>query len=210
VKISTTLVIGLLAVVMANVSQADILDLVGAPDGASTSYAPAALFPANAHDDSGVLGTRWSCDLGRLPGSGGEWIWVDLGQDYELNTVAIAWQISHAPTYTVRLLPESGTGSQANPASYTVIGTASGLDITEGPPRGDAYETWNFATGVVTVQGGMPPGSAVVDILHPVGRYLMIHGTVANTSWGNISIWEIDVDATEPTVGQTGMLFYSK
>ena len=87
-----------------------------------------------------------------------------------------------------------------NPAAYTTVSTAFGLNAAEGPPRGGhtigPNDYYNFETGAVSIPGG--GGTATVDEIDPVGRYLMLHATTANTGWGNVSIWELDVTEWTP------------
>ena len=181
---------------MAGVADAGLLDLTTAPWAvSSTGWS---LGGNLAFDNVG--GTRWSSNPGSLPA----WIRVDLGQDYELNTVWVDFQQSSATAYTVRLLPESLAGSENNPAAYTTVGTGSGFHViaTQNPnlrdPEGTA-DTWDFAAGTVAIPGNLPPGTATVDVLDPVGRYLMIYSTGSwDTGFNNISIWKISVDVDDP------------
>ena len=154
-----------------------------------------------AFDNNGV--TRSSTLAGQLPGTP-QWIYADLGQDYELNTFKVDFQQSAATAYTVRLLPASLAGSEGNPAAYTTIGTASGLHTiaTQNPNLRDPFgaaDTWDFSAGTVSIPGNLPPGTATVNVLDPIGRYVMVYSTGSwDTGFNNISIWEIDIDGDDP------------
>ena len=183
------------AVGLAGVANAGVLDLSAAPaDQSSEGWG----FTANLAFDNN-FGTKNSTQPYLLPpigGSAGEWLWVDMGQDYELNTVSIHWTTLMGSTFTLRTLPDGG-GDHTDPGAYATVGTAVGLDGTEGAPRGEAWETWDFAAGTVTVAGG--GGTAAVDETNPIGRYLMMHVTVAGDSiWGLFMINEMVVDADIP------------
>jgi len=177
----------------AGVANAAILDLSAGPYAMSSIGW--GLGPNLSFDAAG--GTRSSSAPGALPA----WIWVDMGQDHWLNTVAVDFQQSAGTFYTVRLLHSSGAGSVNNPAAYTTVGTASGLHTiaTQNPnlrdPEGTA-DVWDFEAGTVSIPGNLPPGTAAVNVLDPVGRYLMVHSTASwDTGFNNISIWKITVDA---------------
>jgi len=208
-KIARILIVGLLVLATAGVAEAVVLDLSAGP------YAMSSVgwgLGANLSFDN-VGGTRSSSAPGALPA----WIWVDLGQDYELNTVWVDCQQSSPTACTIRLLPASLAGSENNPAAYTIVGTGSGFHTiaTQNPnlrdPEG-TRDTWNFATGTVTIPGNLPPGTATVNVLNPVGRYLMVYSTGSwDTGFNNISIWKIEVDVDEPPAGGTpGSLIYGK
>ena len=181
---------------IAGTAEAVLLDLSAAPWAvSSTGWS---LGGNLAFDNVG--GTRWSSNPGSLPA----WIRVDLGQDYELNTVWVDFQQSAGTFYTVRVLPAALAGSENNPAAYTTIGTASGLHTiaTQNPSARDpegARDTWDFSAGTVAIPGNLPPGTGTVNVLDPIGRYLMVYSTGSwDTGFNNISIWEIDIDGDDP------------
>ena len=173
------------------------------------------------------LATRSTCVGHALPPdptatSTNEWLWVDLGSDLQLTSVAIDFQLSAAIDYTIRLLTEAeGTAlglttdgtAGGGVDNWTTIATAVGLPDTT-PPEGEedlsnarelaGYpDVWNFETGTVTipdVEAADPNAIMTVDALEPIGRYLLIDSTlVTDDFWGNVSIWEIDVIAGTPT-----------
>jgi len=193
-------------IAMAGVANADVLDLSSAPWGMSSIGW--GLSGNLAFDNN--LGTYCATDPGikiAPLGSTPAWLRVDLGQDYELNSVSINMTGVIAVDYTVRVLGAGGAGSEGNPAAYTTIGTAVGLNNVEvGNPRSEAWEVWDFAAGTVAVPGGTPPGTAVVDITDPIGRYLMLHYTMAGDNiWGCVMTYEIDVDGDVPIPEPAGL-----
>jgi hypothetical protein len=123
-----------------------------------------------------------------------------------LLSVWVDFQISAAVDYTIRLLTEAeGTalglttdGSAAGGVgNWTTIATAT--DLPNGltnPTRGVAgiADVWNFTAGTATIPDNTT-GTATVNVLNPVGRYLLIDATeVSDAGWGNVSIWEVAVE----------------
>lgn len=196
-------------------ANAAVLDLTSATvDAKSVGWG---LGPYLAFDDN--LTTRSSTNPHVLPPFGSpsstnEWIWVDLGADVKLNTVEVDWQISAGVDYTIRTLTDAQAAAlgltpdhaAAGAGNWTTIATA--VDLSNGLPPGPrgshpwtpgAGDLWDFSTGWVIIPGGTPPGTATVHQTGPVARYLMIHTTEASDpAWGNASIWEINVTASEP------------
>ena len=190
---------------LAGVANAGVLDLSAGPYAmSSTGWG---LVVANAFDNNDA--TKFSTsdvaphELPPWGTSPGEWLWVDMGQDYELNSVAIKWTANMACSYTVRTLADGG-GDHTDPTAYETVGTAANLwNPEQNAPngRGETWETWDFEAGTVTVYGGTPPGSAVVDEQDPIGRYLMIHATLAGDNvWGVMYGYTITVDADVPVI----------
>jgi hypothetical protein len=173
------------------------------------------------------LTTRSTCVGHALPPdptatSTNEWIWVDLGADLQLNTVEVDFQLSAAIDYTIRLLTEAeattlGLAVDQTAAggvdNWTIIATAVGLpdcqpaegeeDLSDNRELAGNADVWDFSTGVVTIPDSEvmdPNGIAAIDVIEPVGRYLLIDSTyVSDDFWGNVSIWEINVDAGPQT-----------
>jgi hypothetical protein len=162
-----------------------------------------------ALDDN--LTTRSSSGAHLLPPdpaatSTNEWIWVDFGADVPLLSVWVDFQDSAAVDYTIRLLTEAegaalglttdGTAG-GGVDNWTTIATA--VDLPNGltsPKRKlpGVADVWDFVTGMATIPDNTT-GTATVDSLDPVGRYLLIDTTeVSDIGWGNVSIWEITVE----------------
>jgi hypothetical protein len=177
-----------------------------------------------ALDDN--LTTRSSCLAHALPpdptATGtNEWLWVDLGADMQLTTVAVDFQDSAAVDYTIRLLTEAqattlglttdGTAG-GGVDNWTTIATGIGLpdcagDGDVGPNRklAGTADVWNFTTGTAVIPDNTT-GTATVNVLDPIGRYLLIDTTLASDEvWGNVSIWEIDVVPEPTTLALLGM-----
>jgi hypothetical protein len=163
----------------------------------------------------GNLDTRWTSEAHRLPpdpaaSNTHEWIWINLGADRRLNSVTIDFQVSAAVDYTIRLLTEA----QAVSLDLTDDGTAGGgvenwttiataVDLPNGltsPTRGLAgtADVWDFTAGTTMIPDNTT-GTATVNVLEPIGRYLLIDATkVSDSYWGNLSIWEVAVDSSLP------------
>jgi len=192
---------------MGGLADAARLDLTAAPCAASSTGW--SLLPSYAFDQVINSSSRWSClahmlpDDPTAPPGNHEWIRVDMGQDYLLTVVAVNFQAGSAVDYTVRLMTEEDglTLSLNDRDNYRIIATAVDLDPDMGGPRGfeGSADYYRFTDGFVNIAGGPPPGTAVVDELDPVGRYLMIDATeCADDYYGNVSIYEIEVDGDVP------------
>jgi hypothetical protein len=196
-----------------NFTTTDIADsTLAAVDASSEGWAPN-FPPTYVIDDN--LGTRWTSEAHCLPPdpaatSSNEWIWINLGADRRLNSVSIDFQDSAAVDYTIRLLTQvqaailwlvdDGTAA-GGVDNWTTIATA--VDLPNGltsPTRklpGTA-DIWEFTTGTAVIPDNMT-GITTVDVLNPIGRYLLIDATeVSDNYWGNLSIWEITVDSSLP------------
>lgn len=172
------------------------------------------LGPNLCFDDN--LATRNSTYAHLLPPdaaatSTNEWLWVDLGSDLQLASVAVDFQNSASVDYTIRLLTEAqgttlgliadGTAG-GGVSNWTTIATATGLpNAVEGAAAdgtrhlAGTADVWDFTAGTSVIPDNTT-GTATVDVLNPTGRYLLIDSTlVSDITWGNVSIWEVDVNA---------------
>ena len=168
------------------------------------------------------LSTRWSSLAGSLPpystpSSSSQWVWVDLGGDIPLESVSVDFQDSAAVDYTVRLLTAgqaAGLGLSANGTAgggvgnWTTIATA--VDLPNGitsPNRNfsGVADVWDFKVGLAAIPDNTT-GTATVNVLNPVGRYVLIDMTeVSDAVWGNVSIWEIKVSVDPDWAEDSGL-----
>ncbi len=166
---------------------ADILDLSGADvDQSSIHGGDPTFVGSHAYDND--PNTRWASDFPNTD----QWLSVDLGSDMALISIVIDWETANATDYSVRMRT-AAEGPTSNPADWTVVATVTGHD---GLPGGGAMgddDTIDFTTGDIEL---LPGGNGMVDVMVPIGQYLMIHTTdYATTCCGGASIWGVTVDA---------------
>ena len=173
-----------LAGMIPGIAKAEWLDLDESTAVASSQLLGLATrAPQYAFD--GDTGTRWSSE--RLDN---QWIYVDLGQDYELQKVQIDWETAHSTAYKL-LVRTAAQGANNDPANWTQIASVSGRSGLAGT-GGAADDLFDFDTTTFTPLIGTATSSSVTSA--PVGRYLMVYGLTRTNEWGH-SIWEVDVDA---------------
>ena len=191
---------------------ADVVNSTSSPvDASSEGWIPS--YPPS-HVIDGNLGTRWTSvphalPLDPLASSLSEWIWINLGADRRLNSVSVDFQESAAVDYTIRLLTQeqaaslglTDNGTAAGVSNWTTVATAEDLPngLTSPTRRlpGTA-DVWDFSEGIAAIPDNST-GTATVNVLNPIGRYLLVDATEASDDfWGNLSIWEISVDSSLP------------
>ena len=159
----------------------------------------------------GNEGSRWSSASGLppivQPDRRHDWIWVDLGADVPVRTVWVDFQDSAAVDYTIRLLTEgeaAAMGLAPNGRAgggvdkWKTVATATGLpNGTTSPKRKvrGISDKWDFVTGSAVIPDKRG-GKTTVNVLNPVGRYLLVDTTRASCpAFGNVSIWEVTVES---------------
>ncbi len=159
----------------------------------------------------GNNGSRWSSASGlppiAQPARSHDWIWVDLGADVPIRTVWVDFQDSAAVDYTIRLVSArkaAAMGLKANGRAgggvdkWMTVATATGLpNGTTSPKRKlrGISDKWDFVTGNAVIPD-KSSGRTKVNVLNPVGRYLLIDTTRASCpAFGNVSIWEVTVES---------------
>ena len=176
------------ACMMPGAVRAEWLDL-DESTAVSSSVEKVELAPQNAFDDN--TGTRWSSAH-----ADNQWIYVDLGQDYTIQTVAIDWETAHSKDYQL-LVRTSAQGVDTDPTNWTEIASVTGRTGVSGS-GGATDDTFDFVTETFTAENGTADSSSVEST--PMGRYLMMYGTTrvtvgeAQTQYGH-SIFELDVEA---------------
>ena len=143
------------------------VNLTGKPVVASSYSGWGWMESASAFD--GNTATRWWSGDNSVPA----WIYVDMGANYTLGRVGIAWERANGRDYTVRVATQAQFDADHNPATWPVAATVIG-DQNWG--NGEVWSSF-FLNGPAT------------------GRYLAVHCTGSN--WNPeqtnlmISIWEI-------------------
>ena len=151
------------------------------PTAVASSQLLETRLPQYAFD--GNTSTRWSSTF-----ADGQWIYIDLGQDYVLRKVEIDWEKAFSKDYKL-LIRTAAQGPDNNPANWTQIANVTGRSNVDG--RGGRFDdTFNFANANFIPSTGTAESSSVT--IAPVGRYLMVYGLTRATEWGH-SIWEVNV-----------------
>ncbi len=159
-----------------------------------TTYAtPIVLNPANSAASSGTAsfgfdgntGTRWES-----VSSDPQWVYIDLGANYDLGSVTINWEGAYSQDYTLRMRTSAqGVGSPVTPANWTEVASITGR--SGAASQTTPSEEFDFVNGTFIPAEGTSTGSSVN--ITPSGRYLMLYSTARATGWGN-SFWELAVD----------------
>ncbi len=135
---------------------------------------------ANAFD--GGASTRWISDY-----ADPEWIYIDLGEDYDLFKVEIAWEAAHSKDYTLRVRTSAqGVDSPVVPADWTEIASVTGRSGASSQATSEVFNI--YTSGTFTPLSGSAVSSRVNRSAR--GRYLMMHGTSRAIGYGH-SIWEL-------------------
>ena len=159
------------AVALSNNSQLT-LPLVGSEVSLSGKPTNASGYPENAWQsfDGNASGSRWWSGNYSLPA----WIYVDMGANYTLGRVAIAWERANGRDYTIRMATQAQFDASSNPA------------------------TWPIAATVYNDQNWSNDGSiwTTITLNSPTtGRYLGLYCTGSNWEPAQvnlmISIWEV-------------------
>ena len=203
-----TLALACAAALVGGVSaEAALLDLTGVSVAGGTVGASSTEFgpenPREAFDQN--PGLRWASGS-QTADPDPQWLWVDLGQDYTLDQVLIAWETAHAGSYTLRV--RTSAQGFVNPdvdlAGWTTIASIAGRTGGGDGSGSSANDDFNFETATFTALTGAATSSTVA--VDPVGRFLLIHSTARATPWGN-SIWETQVFASPvPEPGSLALL----
>jgi len=163
------------------------------------------------HAFDGNKDSRWSSAPGlppiARPTKEHEWIWVDLGADVPVRTVWVDFQDSAAVDYTIRLITAreaAAMGLSTNGRAgggvdkWKTVATATGLPNGTSSPKRKVRgisDKWDFVTGSAVIPD-KKDGKTTVNVLNPVGRYLLVDTTRASCSaFGNVSIWELTVES---------------
>ena len=175
------------------VTKVSLLQLNPALAVASSGTAAAA-FDGNSH-------TRWASSS-----SDNQWIYIDLGADYTLDSITLDWETANSQDYTLRMRTSAqGVDSPVSPADWTQIAAVTGRSgITDGV-GGVLEDRFTFTNGTFTALVGTATGATVST--NPKGRYLMIYGTTRATGYGH-SLWEVKVYG-QGVGGTVGVQFQS-
>ena len=163
------------------------------------------------HAFDGNKGSRWSSASGlppiARPTREHDWIWIDLGADVPIRTVWVDFQDSAAVDYTIRLLTAreaAAMGLTTNGRAgggvdkWTTVATATGLPNGTTSPKRKVQgisDKWDFVTGSAVIPD-KKGGKTSINVLNPVGRYLLVDTTRASCpAFGNVSIWEVTVES---------------
>lgn len=162
------------------------INLSGAPVVVSSTENGTYVGP-NAFDNNN--GSRWSS--GR---SDPQYIYVDLGQRYDLNQVTIDWEAAHGTAYKLYTFDGTTAPSTATAlASWTEVASITGRSGVTGS-AGAVDDTFNFVAGTFAANNGTATASSVTADPE-TARFLMLHGTARATQYG-YSTYEIKVDGT--------------
>ena len=181
--------------VLPNVANGAVLDLSSATTDALTVENATNTDP-KAFD--GNTSTRWASASGQGDNT---WIWVDLGSDLTLRSVAVDWEVADATTYKLYRLTNAeatsigfvGDGSDAvNLANWATI--ASVTDVNDAAAH-HAIDTFDFVNDTVSLTRGVGPGTATIDVHAPSVRYLLTNPISDKDIHGGVSIFEVTVDA---------------
>ncbi len=99
-----------------------------------------------------------------------QWIYVDLGSVYDLDSVMLYWEFAAASTYSIDTAPEGADLS--NPASWTTMS--------------------NTYTRTVVPTGGNDNYTDVIKFTSPNTRYVRMYGTTRQNGYG-YSLYEFEV-----------------
>jgi hypothetical protein len=174
-----------------NSSSAGFLDLSAASTNADSVFVLEGYdFSApNAFD--GSLTTRWAS---AASGYVEHWIEVDLGANYTLSAVNIAWDASNAVSYEIGVRT-AAQGFSSTFSEYTVI--ASVANHTQYTSTHQEYDDFfDFSSGTASFVAGTT-ATVTGEATSPVGQYLMIYRPGGYTSTV-ASINEIQVGGTVP------------
>lgn len=178
-------------------AQADVIDLQAIGATASTSNIFSGGYVAgNAIDQN--TSSRWATNL-----FDSAWLLVDLKSSYDLGSLRIDWEAAHSRDYTIRV-SDNALNPDTQLSSFTTVATITGRDDLDGSSSGlnglgggNADETFDFVAGSFTSTNGDESSSSVSTGVS--GRYLLIHATARDQTWGH-SIWEIELTAApEPS-----------
>jgi len=137
------LFLGLFSIVP--MSSASVLDLFAAQVTASSNHS--APYTGNFAFD-GNSGTRWASATS--PGH----VIVDLGQDYELNSVTIDWETANASSYSIGTRSDAqGPGTVIG--DFAIVASASGVGAAPGGGASGTDHFFDFAPGNTTDQSGL-------------------------------------------------------
>ena len=135
---------------------------------------------ANAFDGNNA--TRWGSSF-----ADNQWIYIDLGADYRLSTLALDWETACSRDYTIRVRTSAqGVDSPVTPSAWTQVASVTGRSGVNGS-GGSVDDVISFSNGTFTAVNGTCTGASVS--LSPKARYLMIYGSTRATVYGH-SLWE--------------------
>ncbi len=161
--------------------------VLGQPTVVASSQERADTAPLYVFD--GDPGTRWSSEH-----TDNQWIYIDLGQDYVLQKVAIDWETAHAEDYKL-LVRTADQGIDKDPTNWTEIASVNGRRDVDGD-GGRFDDTFDFDTATFESLVGTAQSSSVASV--PMGRYLMVHGLTRATEYGH-SIFEVSILTRTPS-----------
>lgn len=124
--------------------------------------------PRNATD--GNLGTRWSSRQQYEGGQDYEWIWVDLGNWYDVDKVILRWEAAYAYRYNIKVWDGY---SRAWVTAYQKFGGQGGEETLAFAPKytccvmmegiSKTYSSWGYSLWEFEVYGSGGTGHAVWD-----------------------------------------------
>lgn len=162
-----------------------ILDLSSQDAVASAEPLAPGFLAEGAFDNSTVPDDRWY-------GGGGNpvWVYVPLGDTYNIERVDIDWEFSSGVDYDLyTYLGATAPSPDTNLGDWTLLGSMTGRSGIDGT-GGTFDDEWNLVGGSVTFNNGTGTESGLTSAL---GNFLLLNVT---ENAGAVSVWEIDVHAS--------------
>lgn len=179
-------------------ASAQLLDLTGLPAFSSSNFSPD-FGPEFAFNND--VNDRWASAM-----AGDQWIYVDLGQDYNLAQIEIDFEFASAADFNLLSRPESlgdPGGAATDPTvDWSIIATAEDVPATNrgGPADGSEF-ILDFQTQLITDLTGSGGTFDVVGVT-PLSRYVMLQPT-ASANVGLYSVRELAVTVGESLIPPT-------
>lgn len=186
---------------LAHLTVIPFLNLSAAPVQVSSVFN--ATFPGTGAFDrlrmsTGPNTARWASATVGAP----HWIYVDLGQDTQLEHVWLDWETASGSAFTLRIR-SSAEGPSNNPDDWHTVASVSGYAHT-GQGIDGADVMYNFLQSQVQMPGNI--SAAATTSIEPgpvVGRYLMLHAFPTTPTYAHVSVWEIQVKGNRLAIAPT-------